>query len=81
MKGSGEDPDGLVCAPQVCGARTSTSHICVPSTGRMEAHVGRQRACPTRVRPSRTRHHGGSHRGPSRAPTEAFVPLMMERAL
>jgi hypothetical protein len=48
--------------------------------------TGPVRAPPGRVgrehvRPMPGRHHGGSHRGPIRAPTEAFVPLMMGRAL
>jgi hypothetical protein len=33
------------------------------------------------ARPTRLRHHDGSHRGPIRAPTEVFTPLMMERKL
>jgi hypothetical protein len=45
--------------------------VCAPPS-----HMGRERA-----HPACTRHHGGSHRGSIRAPTEAFAPLMMGRAL
>jgi hypothetical protein len=78
-----EAPRRDPCAPPgACGAHTCVSHTCAPWRGRTSGSGGDPdgtRACSTR--PCGARHHDGFHRGPVRASTEAFAPLMMGRAL
>jgi hypothetical protein len=62
--------------PWACGVRTFVPHACASLMGRTKVRAGHKRA-----RPSCVHHHGRSHRGPVRSPTEAFTPLMMGCAL
>jgi hypothetical protein len=65
-----KDPNGTHARPtRPCGACMCAPQVCA-------------RACGAEVRrPACVPHDGGSHQGPIYAPTEAFAPLMIGRAL